>query len=324
MPDTFAILFPTGAGERVELNEASSMRKLECANIQWSFRNMDIRINHRDMTPDQKSRFVRAVLTLKNDVDSVLRPGQQSRYDDFVQIHKNSMGRGNPLVPNPHATPLFYPWHRVLLRQFELALQSAVDDPDITLPYWNWQLTGADNPFTSDFMGANGDNLDRQHLISGPFTLEANRFRVAVWDTDIAPTPDNISLRRNFGQAGRLPGPDEVIDVLNRPSYQQDANGWELVSQRQLHNPVHGWIGGNMAEASSPNDPIFFLHHCYMDLLWERWKQQHRSSGKPFAEPLLNQTLVFHPDNEPAPWPQTFTVQETIDTQALNYRYASV
>lgn len=97
---------------------------------------MDIRRNHRDLSPEEKAAFVNAVLTLKNNVNSVLRPGQQSRYDDFVQIHKNSMGRGNPLVPNPHRSPLFYPWHRVLIRQFELALQAAADDPRITLPYW--------------------------------------------------------------------------------------------------------------------------------------------------------------------------------------------
>jgi len=72
---------------------------------------MDIRRNHRDLSRDEKSAFIDAVLRLKNNVDSVLRPGQQSRYDDFVQIHKNSMGRGNPLVPNPHGSPLFFPWH---------------------------------------------------------------------------------------------------------------------------------------------------------------------------------------------------------------------
>jgi hypothetical protein len=51
-----------------------------------------------------------------------------------------------------------------------------------------------------------------------------------------------------------------------------------------LHDPVHRWVGGNMGFASSPNDPVFFLHHCYLDLLWERWKHQH-----PTIEPYLPQ-----------------------------------
>ena len=46
---------------------------------------MDIRRNHRDLSPAQKAAFVDAVLALKNNVDSVLHPGAQKRYDDFVE-----------------------------------------------------------------------------------------------------------------------------------------------------------------------------------------------------------------------------------------------
>lgn len=283
---------------------------------------MDIRRNHRDLSRGEKTAFTGAILKLKNNVDSVLRPGEQSRYDDFVQIHKNSMGHGNPLVPNPHASPLFFPWHRVLLRQFELALQAAADDPFITLPYWNWQLTGADDPFTSDFMGGNGDNTAEQRVTTGPFSREHSQFEIKVWDD----VPGNTGLRRNLGMQGVLPSAETVITALNMTPYWEDPNGWENFSERELHNPVHSWIGGNMAESSSPNDPVFFLHHCYLDLLWERWKQQHpRLPAFTFLDGSIeaaNETvLVYHPDNEPAPWTQTFTVQQTLSTSDLDYRY---
>ncbi|WP_339447199.1 tyrosinase family protein [Pseudomonas sp. EA_5y_Pfl2_R50] len=282
---------------------------------------MDIRRNHRDMTLQQKSAFVEAILILKNNVDSVLRPGQQSRYDDFVQIHKNSMGGANPLIPNPHRSPLFYPWHRILIRQFERALQSAANDPTITLPYWNWQLTGADNPFTSNFMGSNGDNLQDQRVTNGPFSREHSQFDVRVWDEGTG----NTGIRRNLGASGALPTPLDVISTLNRTPYWMEENGWENLSESLLHNPVHAWIGGNMAQASSPNDPIFFLHHCYLDLLWERWKHQH--AGTPgFTDEAgsvdTNETvLIFHPANELAPWTQTFTVRQTLSTAELDYQY---
>ncbi|MGN8144322.1 tyrosinase family protein [Pseudomonas sp. 22105] len=278
---------------------------------------MDIRRNHRDLSREEKAAFINAVLTLKNNVNSVLRPGQQSRYDDFVQIHKNSMGRGNPLAPNPHQSPLFYPWHRVLIRQFELALQAAADDPRITLPYWNWQIGGADNPFTSDFMGGNGDNTQNQLVTSGPFSNNQSPFIVSVWDEGVG----DAGLRRNLGAAGALPSPETVISALNRTSYWMEPGGWENFSERELHNPVHAWIGGNMMEASSPNDPIFFLHHCYLDLLWERWKHQHPNVPSFPQEELSNSTLVFHPENELAPWPQSFTIEQTLFTEELGYRY---
>ena len=38
-----------------------------------------------------------------------------------------------------------------------------------------------------------------------------------------------------------------------------------------LHNRVHSWVGGSMIPSSSPNDPVFFLHHCNIDRLWAQW-----------------------------------------------------
>ena len=102
---------------------------------------IDVRRNHRDLSSTQKTAFVSAVLALKNDVDSLLHPGAQKRYDDFVEVHKNAMISGPAMImPMPHGGPLFYPWHRILLRQFELALQAAANDTSITLPYWDWDF----------------------------------------------------------------------------------------------------------------------------------------------------------------------------------------
>lgn len=38
------------------------------------------------------------------------------------------------------------------------------------------------------------------------------------------------------------------------------------------HNEVHRFIGGHMGAAASPNDPIFWLHHCNIDRLWAMWQ----------------------------------------------------
>lgn len=283
---------------------------------------MDIRRNHRDMTPEQKQDFVNAILILKNRTPSVLRPGQQSRYDDFVQIHKNSMGRGNPIFPNPHGTPLFFPWHRILIRQFELELQAAADNPTITLPYWNWSMSGADDPFTDNFMGRDGDPAQNQRVTFGPFALERRFFAVKVWDGESG----DAGLRRNFGADGpALPSAEDVESAREITPY---WNGWENVSE-MMHNVVHGWVGGNMGEASSPNDPVFFLHHCYLDYLWERWKRRHPTEPVitfPENAPhgMLGSTLIFNPDNEPAPWLQPFKVEQTLSTASLDYGYADL
>ena len=118
---------------------------------------MNTRKNHANMSTAEKAAFVSAVLALKNKVDSVLKPGKMKRYDDFVQIHRNAMMGPDMIMPMPHGGPLFFPWHRVLIRQFELALQSAAGDANMALPYWDWELSGKNSPFTDDFMGGDGD-----------------------------------------------------------------------------------------------------------------------------------------------------------------------
>lgn len=285
---------------------------------------MDIRINHRHMTREQKTVFIEAILRLKNDTPSVLRPGLQSRYDDFVQVHKNALGGPDQFQPMPHRSPLFFPWHRVFLRQFERALKSAANDSTVTLPFWDWSLHGPSDPFTPAFLGGNGDREQNQRVVNGPFAFHGRRFELKVWDTDLG----DPGLRRDFGgeTGAYLPNADHLNVALSKTPYASGPDTWLNVCEGVLHDPVHRWVGGNMSFASSPNDPVFFLHHCYLDLLWERWKRQH-----PTIEPYLPQsgwehldlgaTLVFNAPGKPAPWTQTWTVRDVLDTDALDYTY---
>ena len=286
----------------------------------------DTRRNQNTLTPQQKTAFVDAVLALKNDVDSVLHPGRQKRYDDFVEVHKNAMVSGPAMImPMPHGGPLFYPWHRVLLREFELAIQAAANDPSIALPYWDWGDISSDNPFTADFLGGDGDRAQNGRVTTGPFAYSAGKFPIRVWDDQTG----DPGLRREFGEdpTSWLPTPAKTTSGLGKTPYWGGSSCWERVSEGVLHNPVHRWVGGNMDDASSPNDPVFFLHHCYLDLLWERWKIHH-----PTLPPYMpttggngidvNSTLVYHAAGEPAPWAGTWTVQQTINPANLGYAYA--
>lgn len=40
------------------------------------------------------------------------------------------------------------------------------------------------------------------------------------------------------------------------------------------------WVGGDMFhQTTSANDPLFFLHHAFVDSIWEFWRQ-HRQVVK--------------------------------------------
>jgi tyrosinase len=284
----------------------------------------NIRRNHLRWTAAEKQALTNAILALKNNVDSLLHPGKQNRYDDFVEVHKNAMMGPGMFHPMPHGSSLFYPWHRVLLRQFELALQSAANDATLALPYWTWDMSGPSNPFTPDFLGGDGDAAQGGRVVTGPFAYAAGKFPVRIWDQ----ASGDPGLRREFGEDSTswLPNAGDVAAGVAKTPYWPGPSCFERVSEGVLHNPVHRWVGGNMADATSPNDPVFFLHHAYLDSLWELWKTQHPgadaylpTSGSPGYD--LTSTLVFHAPANPSPWPGSWTVQQTLDPAVLGYTY---
>lgn len=37
---------------------------------------------------------------------------------------------------------------------------------------------------------------------------------------------------------------------------------------------MHGWVGGTMANVAwSPMDPLFYLHHAFVDQIWSTWQK---------------------------------------------------
>src|SRR5262245_52167163 len=96
---------------------------------------MGERKDQANLTTAERQAFVKAVLTLKNSVPSQM--GLTNRYDDYVQTHINAMMAETNSAPGwAHKGPVFLPWHRKLLLDFERDLR--LIDKNITLPYWDW------------------------------------------------------------------------------------------------------------------------------------------------------------------------------------------
>jgi tyrosinase len=236
-----------------------------------------IRKNQRNLTSAEKKRFVSAVLELK----------RRAAYEDFVRMHSQyylSDAEGG--VRAGHMAPSFLPWHRRYLLEFERALQQV--DPKVTVPYWDWTTdnTPAASLWGEDFLGGNGRPADQQ-VVTGPFAYQAGNWTIEGGVTD------DPFLARNFGRPAdpvALPTKAELAGALNERVY--DAAPWDSTAatgfrnrlegwtaggaQRwRNHNRVHRWVGGQMLGAASPNDPVFWLHHAFLDLLWDRWQQKH-------------------------------------------------
>lgn len=295
---------------------------------------MGVRKDQKGLAPAEKSAFVNAVLALKQK-PSQLHPGDpnRGRYDDYVEVHLNAMMQMMMGRPSwGHGGPAFFAWHRKLLLEFEKDLQAI--NPTANLPYWDWTNSNSTTgpPWTGDFMGGNGRASDGQ-VTDGPF---------AGWTLRVLDNPgDPTRLTRRFGSdptARKLPTAKAVKAV--RATVPYDSAPWDGTVpmntsfrnslELRIHNLVHRWVGGAMVAMASPNDPVFWLHHCNIDRLWDVWQRQHPQaahylpvSGAP-AGHNLNDAMIFKDPNDPAaraPWPGSTTPASVIDHHALGYSY---
>jgi tyrosinase len=265
---------------------------------------------------------------------SRLDPPTASLYDDYVQIHVGAM-KSMPMWA--HMGPAFLPWHREMLRRFEQDLQTV--DATVTIPYWDWTVdnTPSASLFSPDFMGGNGRSGDHR-VMDGPFAYDAGNWTLTVVDSDNPnPGPD---LRRSFGasaDATVLPAPAEVEDALSivpydsapwdgtsntQPSFRNRLEGW--YGQGSLHLQVHLWVAGGtdrnnftdsgtMRWATSPDDPIFWLHHANIDRIWTEW--QRRYPDQPYA-PVSGGPQGHNLDDPMQPWGGATTPASVLDLRS--------
>jgi tyrosinase len=280
-----------------------------------------VRKNQAWLSDPEKLKFVSAVLALK--AEKTGPNPQDNTYDQYVQWHKDTIddktGRNDA-----HKGPAFFAWHRVFLLEFEKDLQRISGDPNLGLPYWDWRI---DNSPTSsiwgnNFMGGNGKASDNWAVTDGPF-------RRGQWELHVRDSVDEPTyLRRQFGSdpdANSLPTGQDVRAALAAtpfdvaPWNENSASGFRNMAEGyippqynpatyilKMHNRVHYWVGGSMIPITSPNDPVLFLHHCFMDKLWSDWQVLELQRGGPIDHSLYLPPHGARPghnlDDKMSPW----------------------
>ena len=202
-------------------------------------------------------------------------------------------------VPNDwcqHGTLLFLPWHRSYLYHFEIGLQRAAGDADVTVPWWDWMT---EEGIPAAFTDPPGDNPLTGAPIR-PMGVEPQ----PGWPAETSRDPSTAD-------PGPVPPPlGAYQDWLMAPTdFVEFSRRLEI-----LHNNLHGWTGGTMREVPwAAYDPLFFSHHSMVDRLWRIWQVANPGALPP--PELLDTSL-------PAGNRPIFTVREVLDVQALGYDYA--
>lgn len=228
----------------------------------------------RELTDEQWQHFIAAIRTLQ----ARATPETASAYDQLAFIHHKYANAGRI-----HQTASFLPWHRLFLRAFEYELQQI--DPTVTVPYWDWTRDStrlANAPFwRASLLGGNGTG-GRGVVHDGGF---------ADWVPFRGPV-DGVD-KRNYGLV-RFWGNDEgleagaaapTIERVLRRSKTFDAlrEGIETGG----HGDVHIAVGGDMADFYSPNDPVFWLHHAFIDKLWADWQARPGNDPLDYGGPTI-------------------------------------
>ncbi|CAD5228755.1 unnamed protein product [Bursaphelenchus xylophilus] len=218
------------------------------------------RKEYRMLSDVERRRLHSAIKTIKQ------RQGPGS-YDFFASVHKAFDKAGAA-----HSGPAFLPWHREYLKRFEISLRLV--DPQVNVPYWDSTLDSRiPDPkdsilWTDEFFGSSDAN---GWVVGGDFS---------PWRT----IQGTDKIRRNLGGEGHPFNDTELEMLLNMPDIEEvlaftaPGKGCPIrpnfYSLEYTHGNVHMFVGGDMYEqATSGNDPSFYFHHAFTDLIWETWRQ---------------------------------------------------
>ena len=249
--------------------------------------------------------------TINNGSDPTLLFTNVSIHEFFVWLHYYTTNRNTvlpdktkmPFMDFGHRGQGFPTWHRLYLLAWERALQDLSGDENYTIPFWDWTASEKCEICSDKLLGNVSSNGDVVGKYFAEWTTICYPGGTNVTDdTKLCdPSVSTGKLKRSPGQNKQFngfhpavfPTKKEVEFVLgfetfdlppfSRESscsfrnllegYANTTSGYRLAPGfSTVHNIVHIALGGAMGtvEASS-NDPIFLLHHCFVDRIFEKW-----------------------------------------------------
>jgi tyrosinase len=196
------------------------------------------------------------------------------RYQDFVEIHRLAMDTAAGRMWGAHTMGAMDGRNFLIWhREYLAKLEAALMamNPLVTIPYWDWVNDRAIPPQLTD-----------------PADL-------AEW-----------GVTRGVFNAGGLPTAPTINAVMANATFTAFTGALE-----GPHGWVHNAVGGTMGSSTSPKDPLFWLHHAFIDKLWADWEVAHPGANPPNMAETLQPPPIM-----------TRKVSQVLSTQALGYVYA--
>lgn len=245
------------------------------------------------------------------DAMKALNSSSNTLYADLVRTHNANRGEVHS-KPN-ELKPLFLPWHRAFLIRFEQLVGDQLDDPTFGLPYWDW--TGDASTGRSAALWTDGRYGGWGTVADGPFSG-------TQWPITTIPGVQSATTltRAPATDARAVKTQSDVMSVMRSVNFPIFCGRLE----RELHNYMHGWVGGSGGQMSSVpvsvNEPAFWLHHCNVDRIWAQW-QEFFPEQKTEATGMTGDTLMPATLTRQGFDPGAVTVGSVVDAPGRVYRY---
>ncbi|KAH3774103.1 uncharacterized protein LOC127843941 [Dreissena polymorpha] len=188
-----------------------------------------------------------------------------NKYDALAEMHTGITSL------SAHGGCNFHGWHRVYLHMFENALrEEGPQFAEVTVPYWDSRL---DNYMTGD---KTRSALFSDRLMGNCSGQARGGIMRNGWESTTG------TITRNCGTDGPLLN-DEMVNNITKQTRMREICGedsnidhdWEF-----HHNGIHRWIDGQMAILDSAvYDPIFWIHHTFVDKVWEDFRKNQKRAG---------------------------------------------
>lgn len=242
-----------------------------------------------DLIPDGCDNVRRSVTDPLNPhvqtfIDGVKSLKASGEYDEITKQHGNAT-----TFFRMHKNAMFLPWHRWYVWQLEQKIRN-ITGKCFAMPYWDWSADAAD-PLASPLWTIIGEaNTNGSCLKTGPFV----DFR-GVYDGDC--------IRRNTNpENAKLFTKQELTELIHE---NKTFIEWSHHFEDTAHARPHLLVAKQMSSMPAPDDPLFYLHHAFTDLVFTEFLRCYNASLK------LDEVLI--------PFSSNVTIADAI---ALSIDYA--
>ena len=183
----------------------------------------------------------------------------RSRFDDLIKAHQIQ-------AQVVHGDAWFLPFHRLHMHAHEKLLREECGYKGAQ-PYWDEEQDAGHFSTSSVFdpvYGFGGDGVGPNNCIT------TGRFANYTLHTGPGYANTEHCIDRKIDDpTSALTASSYVNECLALPDY---AAAWPCIAGSP-HAGGHNGVGGEMSNPiSSPGDPLFYLHHTFIDRVWWRWQ----------------------------------------------------